>query len=161
MKHPVTFTGLIFLVSLFLVVSAVAVGQPSVISPVLKQSNGSQPYDDASFQERAAYAIYNLTNPMPTGNNLMELKSLYYEIVRKNISPGFYSQAKDTATYLFYAMKASEGIQDYHEHVGSRHIDLDFNYDTYDQAQTDLSAAGQIWSNISASFPNASVIKAS
>lgn len=158
MKHPAPIAGFIILGFLLMTVSVMAVSEPSVISPPLKQSDSTKSYEDESFQERAAYAIYNLTNPMPKDNDLMELKSLYYEIIRKNISPGFYSQAKDTVKYLFYAMKAAEGYQEYSEQTGSGHIDMDFKYDIYDQASLDLSAAGRIWPNISAFYPNASVI---
>ena len=158
MKRSVTLAGLIFLVLIILNVSVMAAPAPSTISPALKQSDGATSYDDAAFKELAGHAIYNLTDPMPTGTPLMELKSTYYDLVKKNISPEFYSEAKDTANYLFYAMTAAEEFQDYNEHTSTKGNNVDFYYETLDQARSDLSAANRLWPNISVSYPNATAI---
>lgn len=129
--------------------------QPTPVAPSLVRTTDVPAFDDDSFRQDAARAIYNMTSPLPAGSTLLELRALYYGMVRKNISPGYYQEANDTSRYLFYVMKAAEGIQDYNEHSGKNQ---DFYRSAYEQATTDLSAAEQIWSNISASYPGAVMV---
>ena len=76
MRDLCTTAALAILASLLLVTPLMAATIPSPIAPVLGEPDSSKTYDDESFQEQAAFAIYNLTSPLPTENRLMELKSL-------------------------------------------------------------------------------------
>jgi len=144
------FIAVVLLVS----VSAVSGVEPSTISPQLKIPNSSQPFDDKAFQERADFAIKNLTNPFPTENNLMELQSAYYDLVKKNVKQDFYAEARNITKFLFYDMKAAEEMQDYKGQTGPNHIQMDFREDIGDQAYADLDAAKQAWKSISHRYPN-------
>ncbi len=141
-------------VALLISISAVSAVEPSTISPQLKIPNSSQPYDDKAFLERADFAILNLTNPFPTENNLMELQSAYYDLVKKNIKPEYYNEAKNITKFLFYDMKAAEEMQDYKGQTGTNHIMMDFREDIGDQAYADLDAAKRAWDSISYLYPN-------
>lgn len=154
MNHSFWSIGGVILIILLATTVVVAIDEPSSMSLQLKSPNSSQPYDDQSFKERADYAIYNLTNPRPVDNNLMELQSIYYELVRKNISPGFHSEAKNITDFLFYAMKTAEGMQEYSEQTGANHIYMDFRENIKDQADLDLDMAKQSWKSISNRYPN-------
>lgn len=146
--------GVISLILLLMVSLVVADDTPSSMSVQLKKSNSSQPYEDQSFQERASYAIYNLTKSRPVDNDLMELQSIYYELVKKNISPKYYAEAKNITEFLFYDMKFAEGLQDYADNTGKNHIDMDFKYNIRDQAMTDSDAAIAAWKKIKFQYPN-------
>ena len=161
MRDLCTTAALAILASLLLVTPLMAATIPSPIAPVLGEPDSSKTYDDESFQEQAAFAIYNLTSPLPTENRLMELKSLYYEVVRKNISPEYYNQAYDTAKYLFYVLKTAEQMQDLNTHVSTGGNSVLFYDDIREQANLDLVAAKDVWQNISALYPNATIVSIS
>jgi hypothetical protein len=76
-------------------------------------------------------------------------------MVRKNISPDYFGLAKNTTEYLFYTLKAAEEYQDYSEHSGTGHIDLDFHEETHNQALLDESAAKEAWKKIRKFYPDA------
>ncbi len=157
MNHPACICSIIIL-SFLLGGTVMAASVPSAIAPQIKIPVSAASYDDETFEEAVSYAIYNLTDPIPTEKRLMELKSLYYDLVKKQISPDYYPQARDTAEYLFYVMKAAEGFQEYNEHVGTRHIDMDMYYEIHDQSELDLGRAKDLWMNISSRYPGATPV---
>ena len=133
--------------------TAMAATMPSAVAPQIKKPVSSESYDDASFEETVSYAINNLTDPIPTEKRLMELKSVYYDLVEKRISHEYYPLAKDTADYLIYVMKAAEGFQEYDEHIGARHIDMDMYFES--QNRPNWMGMQRNWMNISALYPGA------
>jgi len=157
MYRPACICSMIIL-ALLIGGTAMAATMPSAVAPQIKKPVSSESYDDASFEETVSYAINNLTDPIPTEKRLMELKSVYYDLVEKRISPEYYPLAKDTADYLFYVMKAAEGFQEYDEHIGTRHIDMDMYFESQEQAQLDLGRAKELWMNISALYPGATPV---
>ncbi len=140
--------------TLLLAVSAVVSGvEPSSMSVQLKAPNSSHPYEDQSFLERADYAILNLTSHRVVDSELMELQSVFYSLVKKNVSPQLYGEAKNITKFLYYDMKAAEEMQDYKGHSGAGHIYMDAIEDVYDQAAADQTAAEQAWRTISHRYP--------
>ncbi len=147
-------------VLLTLLVAITGIGtalEPSSMSQVLKTPNSSIPYEDKTFLERADVAVTNFTNPLPTENDLFELQSIYYEIIKKNISPELYPEAKNITKFIFYTMKASEEMRDYREQTGTKHIGMPFKDNIYEQARTDASEATLVLRNITSRYPNATI----
>ena len=147
-------TGGIITIAFLLSVSAVIAVEPSAIYPSIKVSNTSQPYEDQAFQERADYVIKNLTNPLPKDNNLMELQSAYYELVKKNVKPEFYGEAKNITQFIFYDLKAGEGMQEYKDTTHTANNRIESREDVGNQAYADLDAAKQAWKKISHRYPD-------
>ncbi|MFH0967695.1 MAG: hypothetical protein V1862_08450 [Methanobacteriota archaeon] len=139
----------------FLITGVLADDAPSLFSPGLKASESSKPYDDAYFKERAIYAITHVTQPLPSGSDLLELKSIYYDIIMKNISPDYYNEARDITKYLFYTMKAADGIQDFEESTtGPGRIVMDYHEKIYNTAKLDEAMAKKTWRNIRLHYPD-------
>jgi hypothetical protein len=131
--------------------------EPTPMNLQLKAPASQGPYDDQGFFERADYAVANLTNPLPTENNLFDLQSTVYTMIRMNISPEAYAEAKNVTRFLFYTMKAAEGIQDFQSQTGQNHISMDYKYEIQDQAMIDLDEAKITLKTISSRYPNATV----
>lgn len=155
MSHLIT--GVITLTLLIAFMGVATAAEPSSMSLELKKPNSSAQYEDQAFLKRADYAVTNLTNPLPTDNNLFELQSIYYEIVKKNVSPELYNDAKNITRFIFYTMKAAEELQDYNQQTGTKHIGMDFKENIYDQARTDALEAKTVLNNITARYPNVTV----
>lgn len=148
--------GIIILLLLGTTVVASAL-EPTQMNLQIKTPASQGPYDDHRFFERADYAVANLTHPLPTDNSLFDLQSTLYTMVKMNISPEAYSDAKNITRFLFYTMKAAEGIQDYQRQTGEKHIGMDYKYEIQDQAIMDLDEAKRALKAISSRYPNATV----
>lgn len=153
MNHSYFCIGVICLIT-FAISGVMAADAPSLFSPGLKASEASKPYEDAYFTERATYAISHLTKPLPTGSDLIELKNIYYDIIMKNISPDYYNEARDITKYLFYTMKAADGMEQYDESIKPGRIVLAYHEDLYKQASLDGAMARKAFSNIRVNYPN-------
>lgn len=134
---------------------AVAENSASLFSPGLKAAEKSKAYEDAYFKERAIYAITHVTQPLPSGSDLLELKSIYYDIIMKNISPDYYDEAREITKYLFYTMKAADGLQQYEESTtGPGQIVMMYHERVYNQAKQDEKMARKAWNNIRMNYPD-------
>ena len=138
----------------FLISGVMAADSPSLFSPGLKAAESSKPYEDASFKERAIYAITHFTKPLPTGSDLIELKNIYYDIIMKNISPEYYNEARDITKFLFYTMKAADGMQQYDESIKPGRMVISYFEDLYKQASLDQGMARKAWSTIRVNYPD-------
>jgi len=155
MKYTLLIAGGLLCFIAFLIAGVTAEDTPSLFSPGLKAAESSKPYEDAYFKERAIYAITHVTQPLPTGSDLLELKSIYYDIIMKNISPDYYNEARDITKYLFYTMKAADGIQQYEESTtGLGRVVMRYHEDLYNQAKLDEAMAKKAWRNIRGNYPD-------
>ncbi|PKL58663.1 MAG: hypothetical protein CVV33_10505, partial [Methanomicrobiales archaeon HGW-Methanomicrobiales-4] len=146
MNHSFFGAGILICFITFLIAGAVAETTPSLFSPGLKAYESSKPYEDAYFKDRAIYAITHVTQPLPSGSDLLELKSVYFDIIMKNISPDYYNEARDITKYLFYIMKAADGIQQYEESTtGPGRVVMSYHEQINNQAKIDEGMAGKAW----------------
>jgi hypothetical protein len=155
MNYFLAGTGVLVCLFVFLCAGVMAADTPSWFAPGLKASESSKPYEDAYFKERAMYAITHVTQPLPSGSDLSELKSIYYDIIMRNISPEYYNEARDITKYLFYTMKAADGLQQYDDSTtGSGKVIMDYHKSIYNQAQIDEQMANKAWRNIRMNYPD-------
>jgi len=155
MNYSFLCTGVLICLIAFSVAGVMAEDAPSRFAPGLKATEKSKPYEDAYFKERAVYAITHLTNPSPSGSDLDELKAVYYDIIMKNISPEYYDEAGDITKYLFYIMKAADGMKQFEESTtGPGRTVMEYHKTLYKTATLDATMARKAWRTIRMNYPD-------